>query len=276
MTDFSNITHADLDWDLLWQNAQRKKGWASKGAKEWDKKSTSFATRNKTSPYVSKVLKQLPLEPSMTVLDVGSGPGTLALPIAEQVSAVTAIDFSPNMLQILNSSAAEKGLTNITTIECAWEDDWEQKGITTYDLAIASRSMGVENLTQAIEKLNRHTTKYVFIADRISPTPFDPLAFHAVDRSFESGPDYIYTLNVLYSMGIHPNVTVLKLDKDMYFADIELAMESYTWMLKGLTGPEEEQLRLYLEEKARPAADGGLVISREMPPQWALIWWQKA
>lgn len=275
MTDFSNLTHGDLDWDRLWQNAQRKKGWASKGAKEWDQKSTSFASRNKTSPYVSLVMAQLPLEPNMTVLDVGSGPGTLALPIAQQVTAVTAIDFSPSMLQILNTFAAEKHISNITTIECAWEDHWDTRGITTYDLVIASRSMGVPNLTQAIEKLNQHATRYVFIADRIAPTPFDPGAFYAVGRSFDSGPDYIYTLNVLYSMGIHPNVTVLKLDKDLHFQNIEEAVQSYIWMLKDLTVAEEDRLRDYLEKKSRPAEAGGITIGREPPPQWALIWWEK-
>lgn len=275
MTDFSNLTHSDLDWDRLWQNAQRQKGWASKGAKEWDQKSTSFASRNKTSPYVSLIMAQLPLEPAMTVLDVGSGPGTLALPIAQQVAAVTAIDFSPNMLHILNTFAAENHITNIETIECAWEDQWDTRGITTYDLVIASRSMGVQNLTKAIEKLNQHATRYVFIADRIAPTPFDPEVFYAVGRSFDSGPDYIYTLNVLYSMGIHPNVTVLKLDNDLHFQNIEEALQSYTWMLKDLTETEEDRLRDYLEKKAHPTETGEITIRREPPPQWALIWWKK-
>jgi SAM-dependent methyltransferase len=275
MTDFTNLTYADLDWDILRNNAQLRKGRANKGAKEWDKKSASFASRNTASPYVSLVLSHLPLDPAMTVLDVGSGPGTLALPIAGKVSSVCAIDFSPNMLHILDKTAVAQNINNIETIECAWEDDWDRKGVGSYDLTIASRSMSVENLSQAIHKLNTHARRYVFIVDRISPTPFDPAAFAAVGRPFNSGPDYIYTVNVLYTMGIHPHISVLKLDQENHYRDLDEAMHSYTWMLKDLTAAEEAQLHTYLTNAALPSVNGGISIRRSSPPKWALIWWEK-
>lgn len=275
MTDFSDLTHADLDWDQLWQNARRKKGWASKGAKEWDKKAASFASRNSASLYINLLLSHLPLEPDMTVLDVGCGPGTLTLPVAERVQAVTALDFSVGMLDILRNEADKKCLENITTIECAWEDDWKAKGVASHDIAIASRSLSVDNISAAIRKLDAHAKKYVFITDRISPTPFDPELFLAVGRPFHSGPDYIYTLNILYTLGIHPNVTILELEKDLFFQDYEEAYLSYSWMIKDLTGNEEEKLKRYLEQKAQPTIDGRITIRRETPPCWALIWWAK-
>ncbi len=111
MTCSAGKTFADLDWVSLRANALAKKGWQNKGPKEWDSKAGSFAARNKNAAYVELFLAHLPLEPTMTVLDIGSGPGTLAIPIARRVQAVTAIDFSSAMLEVLREQA-EPGTTD--------------------------------------------------------------------------------------------------------------------------------------------------------------------
>ena len=274
MTDYSMRTIADLDWTELWINARSKRGWQSKSAREWDEKSTSFAHRNRDSSYTSLLLSHLPLTPSTTVLDVGCGPGTLALPMARHCQHVSAIDFSTGMLDILRDQANEQGLDNISTTRCAWEDDWQGAGIKPHHLAIASRSLNVEDLAGAIAKLDSHATQCAIIVDRVSPTPFDPRAFTAVGRAFDSGPDYIYTVNMLYSMGIHANISILHLEAELYFDDLEQAFGSYSWMLKQLSRTEEAKLRDYLTSQARPCPEGGLVITRQ-PPRWALISWNK-
>jgi ubiquinone/menaquinone biosynthesis C-methylase UbiE len=50
------------------------------------------------------------------LLDVGCGPGTLALVAAGRVAAVDAIDFSENMVAILRQRATDAGLTNISPV----------------------------------------------------------------------------------------------------------------------------------------------------------------
>jgi len=268
-------TLADIDWSLLWQNARKQKSWSSKGAADWDKKAESFASRNADSPYCSLLLDKLPLAPDLTVLDMGSGPGTLAIPLAAKVRSVTAVDYSAGMLEVLQRKAREENIENIHHIQGAWEDNWQQLGIGQHDIAIASRSLAVEDLADALRKLNAITRKYVFIADRISPTPFDPAAFAAVGRDFQSGPDYIYTINILYSLGIHPCIDILHLERDTAFADMDEAVQAYGWMLKDLTTVEEDALRHYLSTRIIHTAGSQITIRREHPPRWALIWWEK-
>lgn len=270
-----DTTLADIDWNLLWQNARKQKSWSSKGAADWDRKAVSFATRNTGSPYVSLLLSRLPLSSERTVLDMGSGPGTLALPLAGQVCSVTAVDYSAGMLEVLNGQAAEKNIQNIRTVQGAWEDDWQQLGIGKHDIAIASRSLAVDNLVPALQKLNDHAREYVFITDRISPTPFDPAAFAAIGREFQSGPDYIYTVNILYTMGIHPCIDILRLDRDIVFSDREEALQAYVWMFQDLSGVEKDALRRYVESRIVASEGKQITLRREHPPQWALIWWKK-
>jgi SAM-dependent methyltransferase len=268
-------TLTDIDWNLLWQNARKQKSWSSKGAADWDRKADSFASRNAGSRYTSLFLERLPLASDRTVLDMGSGPGTLAIPLAGLVRSVTAVDYSAGMLDVLIRQAQENNIQNIRTIQGSWEDDWQQLGIGIHDIAIASRSLAVDNLSLALQKLNDHAREYVFISDRIAPTPFDPAAFAAIGRAFQSGPDYIYTVNILYAMGIHPCIDILKLDRDYIYSDMEEALQSYVWMFKDLSAREKEALRNYLNSKIIHSEGKQITIRRDSPPQWALIWWKK-
>ncbi len=268
-------TYNDIDWDLLWQNGRKQKSWRSKGADEWDKKAPAFAERTGTSPYIPLFLSRLPLESSFTVLDIGSGPGTLALPLAEMVKKVTAIDYSEKMLEILQQRAASRNLHNIECVNCSWESDWGSFNIPQADIAIASRSMNVADLSAAIDKLNRYATRYVFITDRIAPSPFDPDAFAAIGREFDSGPDYIFTLNFLYSKGIHASVDLLELDDTITFNSMEEALKSYIWMFKDITSEETDKLEKYITTRTIETQDNRLTLSLKYPPRWAMIWWEK-
>jgi len=267
-------TYENIDWNELWRNGRKQKSWHSKGAEDWDRKAASFSERNNHSPYIALFLSRLPLDPSFSILDVGCGPGTLALPLAVQVDRVTAIDYSEKMLDALRQRAEEKGLTNISCVHCSWESDWQSHGIEPADIAIASRSMNVADLSAAIDKLNAYGSRYVFISDRIAPSPFDPEAFAAIGRDFNSGPDYIFTLNLLYSKGIHANVEILQLDPDIEFKSMEEALQTYRWMFKEITDTELGKLKKYLESRIIATADC-LVLRRRYPPRWAMIWWKQ-
>jgi len=268
-------TYSEIDWNLLWKNARNRKSWRGKTVEDWDKNAQSFADRNADSPFASMVISHLSLDASMTVLDIGSGPGTLALPLAECVASVTAMDYSSQMIAILADQALQRNLANIRTVQASWEDDWDSLGIGSYDLVIASRSLGVDDLSGALKKINDHAKGSVCITDRIAPTPFDPGAFMAIGRPFDSGPDYIYTLNILYCMGIQPTIDILELERDLIFPDLERALEVYTWMFKDLSRKEDGKLRDYVSSRIIPSDKTQIVIRREFPPRWAMLQWKK-
>ncbi len=89
-------TFKDIDWITLRNNAMARKGWKRKTASDWDKKAESFSESRKHQQYIRLFLEELPLDSESTVLDIGAGPGTLALPVAKRVKAVTAIDRQKN------------------------------------------------------------------------------------------------------------------------------------------------------------------------------------
>lgn len=104
--------YQDLNGRHLWRQAQTEKSWQSRGATDGDGRAGAFFHRNEPSPYTERFLTLLKLEPGWPVLDAGSGPGTLALPLAGRVHEVTCIDFSANMLRILANRAEQQQLAD--------------------------------------------------------------------------------------------------------------------------------------------------------------------
>ena len=265
----------DINWEELHVNSRQQKGWESKKATDWDKKAPSFSSASKNSEYAEIFIKHLPLDKNTSVLDIGAGPGTLTIPISKFVHSVTAIDYSQGMLEYLNNSATNDKINNIKTVRCAWEDNWLDFGVTPHDIVIASRSMNVANLKNALVKANNFAKKFVFVADRINPTPFDGDAFKAIGRPFQAGPDYIFTVNMLYSMNIHPNITLLEFDKTKKFIDREAAYSSFFWMFNDLTANEQEKLKTYVDSLITKDTPGEILVEPRLPVRWALIWWAK-
>ncbi|HFQ88477.1 MAG TPA: class I SAM-dependent methyltransferase [Desulfobulbus sp.] len=264
----------DLDWNEMYRRARQEKSWKSKGAADWDRKAASFAERTERSIYTEKFLALLQPEEDWSVLDVGCGPGTLALPLARRVKRVTALDFSARMLEILQERVGRAGIDNITACHAGWGDDWQARGIGRHDVAIASRSLAVPDLRAALEQLCRHATHRVAVTDRVRHGPFDPDAFAAVGRPLRPGPDYIYTVNLLYRMGFLPSVAYIVLEEEMVYDSLEDAVESYRWMFRDLDPAEEKRLQKYVRSITTSADNGSLLLRRRHVPTWAFISWR--
>jgi ubiquinone/menaquinone biosynthesis C-methylase UbiE len=68
------------------------------------------------------IIEHLDLQPGMTVLDIGCGPGRLTIPVARRVGPqgqVLAIDVQPGMLRRAQDKAKAANLTNIRFQEAA-------------------------------------------------------------------------------------------------------------------------------------------------------------
>lgn len=262
-----------IDWNEKWRQDRGGASWKPRPPESWNNRAHSFAERTSRSLYAGRFLELMQPRPEWSILDMGCGPGTLALPLAQRVRRVTAVDFAPSMLELLRQQAAQRELHNIVTVEASWDDDWSARGITTHDVAIASRSLSVKDLRSALEKLDRMARVAVFLSDRVGPGPFDPAAYAALGRKLEPGPDYIYTINLLHQMGRLPRVDYIELDEPQVYTSLDEAVRNYSWMFKDLNPDETELLRGYIERRGKLAPDGSLVLRRDPPPIWAFIWW---
>ncbi|MDZ7640708.1 MAG: class I SAM-dependent methyltransferase [Desulfurivibrio sp.] len=267
------MLYREIDWPELWRQERQQKSRPRRSRHDWDRRAADFAARNHDSPFTEKFLALFDWQPHWRVLDVGCGPGTLALPLARRVAAVTALDYAAGMLTELQKQQQQQGLDNITAIQAAWEDDWQQLGITPHEVLIAARSLAVDDLPAALDKIQQWTSRLAIIVDRVGAGPFDPELFAAVGRPFAPGPDYIITVNMLYSMGINATVEFIELDHQRLFADRQQALASKLWMLHDPTPEEMEKLGHYLDSRLHWLPDGRCRLERSRPSRWAVISW---
>ncbi|MDD3343895.1 MAG: class I SAM-dependent methyltransferase [Sulfurospirillaceae bacterium] len=85
-----------------------------------------------------------------TILDIGAGTGTIAIPLAQKGAHVTAMDISEGMLAALNEDAKEQGLSAKVSTH---QSDWDSFPLSQqYDIVIASMTPAISDL-QKIEKM---------------------------------------------------------------------------------------------------------------------------
>ena len=82
----------------------------------WDAVAPTYAEDvTQWTTYANEALRILPVGAGDRILDIATGPGTLALLAAPRAARVEAVDFSPGMIEQLAARAAQSGLTNVGT-----------------------------------------------------------------------------------------------------------------------------------------------------------------
>ena len=161
------------------------------------------------------------VDPTATVLDVGSGPGRHTLALAPHVRRVVAVDPSPAMLGLLREDLAEQGLTNVDVVE----SEWLEAQVAPADVVICSHVLyPIADPVPFIEKLNGSAGTRVFVYLRTDPLATDLglwSAFHAIP--LQSQPVHTDLMGVLSQMGICPDVEIVEHRFTWTFADLDEA-----------------------------------------------------
>lgn len=97
-----------IDWNQVWKELRAKRPLATHTNKYWNKRAPSFANHVSKTGYADTFIKIIKPKRSWTVLDMGSGAGTLALPLSPKVKEITAVDFSDTMIDLLDESCRKK------------------------------------------------------------------------------------------------------------------------------------------------------------------------
>lgn len=273
-----------IDWNAMWQEAVGFSHWDNSSSKElWDKRADSFTKRinrvkdgepRDKDDYISKMLDRIEVKPDWTVLDIGCGPGTLALPLAEKVKSITALDISPQMLKNLQVNADKAGLNNINYLNMSYQDAFKENKVGVHDVVVASRSMTSGDMAASLRHIIAITRQAAYITFPVVHLPFDFEVYQAISRTRKKHAPYIYVANMLYQMGVNANIEVLFSKVKVQFPSIEEAMDDLQWRTDPFTPEEKAKLRHFLEEQFAGQPDAP-PFTHEGKSQWALIWWRK-
>ena len=267
------------DWNAEWIRLGPLRD-EMNGAAYWDKRADGLAAAVDTSPYASTFIEYAGVRPGESVLDVGAGWGTLALPLARAGHPICALDFSPRMVALLRQRATEEGLQSLAARQLSWEDDWEAAGISPADVAVASRSLAVADLAAALRKLDAFARRRACLTLSANGLYFpDLLAQEAVGREVEPRYEHVYAVNILHQMGIAAEVRFIPHDRRRTFQSREQARESLRKMIAPADEREERLFDEYVDTRVvqRNGADGAPLWTHDtsFTVKWAFLAWDK-
>ncbi len=229
-------------WNLIWQEHDQSHR-ASEGevGKEqgeiWNKKAKKFAADNlgksgskRCQQTLSFITQTMALRPKMKVLDIGCGPGTFAIPLAQMGLEVTALDPADQMLKQMTANLPADLPGKIIPVLGAWEElDPEEKGWTEqFDLVFASMSPGIFN-QQMLEQMNACSKGWCFLSNFAGPR-YSPL-FDEFWQEVFAAPlsnhrfDMVFAFNSLYMMGYSPYVSYYHVDSEKWAGRDEFTAE---------------------------------------------------
>jgi iron complex transport system ATP-binding protein len=255
-----------IDFAAVYRAQFRHQRRLPKPASAWDGRARDYGRHSGKSGYVEGFLERLDLTGAQSLLDVGCGPGMLALPLARRLPTVVALDYSAAMLEQLRDKAGEQGLTNVQTIHRAWEDDWHD--VPVCDLAIASRSTTVDDLDAALAKLQRHARLRAYLSYPSDASFVDLGIVDALGIEAPRVPDLTLLIGMLRRRGLQPRIDYLEMPSRLGGCR---SFDEFAQRLVWSTGPFDEaareRLRRWYDADPARAARGGA------PMRWAFVEW---
>lgn len=261
------MTLDEIDFAALYREQMQRAAWAPRPASAWDGRAAEYGRNSGRSRYAEDFIARMDLSGARTLLDVGCGPGTLALPLARRLDQVLAIDYSEQMLQSLRDKAAELGIANVVARQCAWEDNWDD--IPVCDITVASRSTTVVDLGAALEKLVSRTRLRAYITYLVGGRFLDREILQLIGGDPPALPDHLLLLGMLHRMGIYPRVDYIETPSRLAGSvDFDDFAQRLAWSSGSINDQARAGLRRWYEANPERARAGG------SPMRWAFISWE--
>lgn len=254
----------DGDWAAEWQAIEHEHEGADyirRSPEFWNRMALSPKHSDENDHFIEHFIEVLDLQSEESVLDMGCGTGSLAIPLAQRGRRVIAADFAPQMLEIVQRQAALQRLATITPLQLSWDDDWSAHGLAekSVDVAIACRSLIVDDLRSALLKLDGVARDRVCIAVRTDGYPHaDTHMARELGRPLRKGGEWLYCVLLLVQEGILPTVTYIESIKSDSYVSFDEAYEKSCASFESLTEAECQQIAAYLREHL--VTDGGEVV----------------
>lgn len=269
----------------------------------WDKRARTYSFHDAPNDYVRSFIAKMQLAGGESVLDMGCGTGSLAVPLAMCGHGVVAADFSEGMLERVRENAAAAGVPvvkpagqgafgvpagAVCPLRMSWEDDWARFGLGkgAVDVALASRSIITHDLEDSIRKLSAAARKRVCVTAGTGVSPrVDERVAKAMGLNLQRHNDALFVFGIASGLGYEPTVSYIHSPRMKAYGSPD---EAYYSLLKTMeyVGDAAQQVSADVAAKrlkdwlgthlvVEQSPDGGqrwhLDKPRDVP--WAFISW---
>jgi len=247
------------NWAEVWKNlyeAGSRTKTVGECASLWDSKERAleFLNMSRENPErIELVLSKLPITKNSRILDIGAGPGTLAILFADRAMEVTAVEPSAGMVEVMKDQAQEKNISNLTVVQKRWEDVNPESDLAgPFDIIIASYSLGMPDIDAAIDKMQAVSSGQIWLFWFAGTTPWERHMaqlwpkIHNCPYHFGPKSDVLY--NVLYQKGVYPHMTVHEMKYQKKYPTLDHAVSEMRRQI-GCSEEYNPLIREYFEDR---------------------------
>ncbi len=280
-------------WEREWQEARNSSVYGRRlknmdDVEWWNLRAPSYAARNgiekltgdldsikgegndsgnKKNGLLESILQSGFIDRDADLLDIGSGPGNYAIPLAGMFKRVVAVDPSSRMLSILEERAAALNINNIETVCMSWEDvnlnklEWNRR----FGLVLAIKTPGIKNAL-TLKKMMDASNKGCFYNGFIKRVDMGQQEVWRFLFNEEKPPvpaEVFYIFHLLHALG---NMPALNLNKCMIKRKmtIDEAIQDLMLMMKPYRDVPNDLDVIVSEYIQKNAVDGVYTKVRDM------------
>ncbi len=252
---------------------------------DWNRRAQSYAQKTRDESSQSKRKKLIEwldlagaVKREFRALDIGAGPGYLAIALARRLSEVWALEPAKEMMKILKQRSAEARLSNIRFSDEKWEDLVpEREGwLDHFDLVIASMSPGLSN-PEALQKMNSVSRRYCYLSAWSGPywghwgKAKDDLWREMFQEDLGDYPnDILYAIGLLYSEGYRPEIR-FRLSESVVEEDSRKVMDQLVELFDQYTDMSPDKQRL-IEQYVQRRSTGDVFSQSWTASQGFILW----
>lgn len=216
---------------------------------------------------VSDQLAALDIPPGSSVLDIGAGPGTLAVPLAGAGCRVTVVEPSKPMVRAMEEYRKFLSVDTEIGVIAGVLEDLDEKRLGRHEYVISSFALSVPDLKDALKKMHQAASKEVHIFWFMNDTAWDVTytrlweSLHGEKYWAKPKADVIW--NCLFQMGIYADIAVYPMKDERGYPDLENAVSEYADRMEARDQRQKEIIRKYLDSVLVRGANGSLVFPDE-------------
>jgi hypothetical protein len=275
------MTYTDIDWNCVWKDLYEKNTecrgtgecaslWASR-----ERARAFLAQSREKTERISHMIDSLPLEAgrrcwtSAQARNAGRPPRAPCRPRDRRRTAA-------GMADVMAEYAKGEGVSNLEIVGKRWEEIDPATDLDgPYDVVIASYSLGMPDIRAAIEAMCEASSRWVYLFWFAGATAWEQAMVdlwpELHGKEFRFGPKADVLFNVLYSMGICPNVETIQREHILRFPDLDAAVDEFREQYR-ITSPAQEQiLRDYL---SGVLSTNGDVLTHSGMMTRVKLWWE--
>jgi hypothetical protein len=263
------LTDYEQDWAELCTNESKRCS-----PEYWNSRAEDYADFivNSDFDHGRKILelfkKEGLINQDMHIMDIGSGPGAISIPFAEEVRAITAVEPADEMANQLLKQAALKSLSNISVIPHIWQEvntgDLEKK----IDMTICCHSVWhFPDLFTQIERMQQVSRGYCVLSHGVYTPDDSSQLIQKLGMPQDDEDRFILVKRILENRGIFPESSILPVKMRR---TIGSARSMLILGLKKYREPEIQDLNL-IEEHLMMNVKNGMY---EREGKMGVLWWR--